>query len=184
MNSFEIPGAPGRDTDASPSVEQHRAEAPATVACAILTISDTRTADNDTSGQLIRQQLTCRGHTVIAYEVVPDDADRIDAMIGAWTAREDIQAIIANGGTGIARRDTTYDVITRRLEKELTGFGEIFRMLSFEQIGAAAMLSRATAGILNGTVIFCTPGSSNAVKLAMDKLIGPELAHVIYELTK
>lgn len=174
----------GGGSGPSPSVEQHRAEAPATVACAILTISDTRTADNDTSGQLIRQQLTWRGHAVREYEIVPDDADRIDATITAWAARDDIQAIITNGGTGIARRDTTFDVITRRLEKELTGFGELFRMLSFEQIGAAAMLSRATAGVLHGTVIFCTPGSSNAVKLAMDKLIGPELAHVVHELTK
>ncbi len=168
----------------SPSVEQHRSEAPSTVSCGILTISDTRTAETDSSGQLIRQQLTWRGHDVAAYEIVPDEPDRINAMITEWSARDDIQAIITNGGTGIARRDTTYDVITRRLEKELIGFGELFRMLSFEQIGAAAMLSRATAGVVNGTVIFCTPGSSNAVKLAMDKLIGPELAHVVHELTK
>lgn len=169
---------------ASPSVDQHRAEAPATVACAILTISDTRTAENDTSGQLIRQGLTWRGHSVVEYQIVPDDADRIDATITAWTERGDIQAIVTNGGTGIARRDTTFDVITRRLDKELTGFGEIFRMLSFNEVGAAAMLSRATAGVIGKTVIFCTPGSANAVKLAMDKLIGPELAHVVYELTK
>lgn len=168
----------------SPSVEAHRAAAPAHVRCAILTISDTRTPETDTSGQIIRQQLTWREHAVAAYEIVPDEPDRIDAMITEWSNRDDIQVIITNGGTGIARRDTTFDVITRRLDKELTGFGELFRMLSFAEIGAAAMLSRATAGVVNGTVVFCTPGSSNAVKLAMDKLIGPELAHVVYEMTK
>ena len=166
------------------SVEQHREAAPESVRCAILTISDTRTPDTDTSGQIIRQQLVWRGHEVMAYEIVPDDAKRIGALFDQWVGREDIQAIITNGGTGIARRDTTFDAIAGRLDKRLDGFGELFRMLSFQQIGAAAMLSRAVAGVSGSTVVFCTPGSSNAVKLAMDSLIGPEIAHVVYELTK
>lgn len=184
MTSYDPRRGLEGEMNQSPSVEQHRSEAPSTVSCGILTISDTRTVETDTSGQLIRQQLTWRGHDVVAYKIVPDEPARIDATLTEWSGRSDVQAIITNGGTGIARRDTTFDVVTRRLEKELTGFGELFRMLSFEQVGAAAMLSRATAGIVNGTVIFCTPGSSNAVKLAMDKLIGPELAHVVHELTK
>ena len=168
----------------SASVEQHREAAPDVVRCAVLTISDTRTTETDTSGQLIRQHLSWRGHQIVAYEIVPDDAARIGALLDEWLGRDDIQAIITNGGTGIARRDTTFDAIAGRLDKRLDGFGEIFRMLSYQQIGAAAMMSRAVAGVSGSTVIFCTPGSSNAVKLAMESLIAPEIAHVVYELTK
>lgn len=168
----------------SPSVAQHREEAPRTVNVAVLTISDTRTKDDDRSGELIRQNLLWRGHDVRAYEIVPDDPARITQTIQAWIDDESIEAIISNGGTGIAGRDNTYDAITGLLEKRLDGFGELFRMLSFAEIGAAAMLSRATAGVANGTAIFSTPGSSNAVKLAMEKLIGPEIGHVVHEITK
>lgn len=179
-SSFDSqPGSHG-----SASTDEHRAEAPKTVSVAVLTISDTRSKEDDRSGQLIRQHLDWRGHTVAAYEIVPDDADRITATLTQWIADESIQAIITNGGTGIAGRDVTYDAITGLLEKRLDGFGEIFRMLSWEEIGAAAMLSRATAGVSNDTAIFATPGSSNAVKLAMEKLIGPEIAHVVHEITK
>ncbi len=171
-------------SDFSPSVEQHREAAPEVVRCAILTVSDTRTSETDTSGQLIRHHLSWRGHQIVAYEIVADDAEQIGTLLDEWTARGDIQAIVANGGTGIARRDTTFDAITGRLDKRLDGFGEIFRMLSYQQIGAAAMLSRAVAGVIGSTVIFCTPGSANAVKLAMESLIAPEIAHVVYELTK
>lgn len=168
----------------SPSVEQHREEAPRTVNVAVLTISDTRTRDDDRSGELIRQNLLWRGHEVRAYEIVPDDPARITQTIRGWIDDETIDAIVTNGGTGIAGRDNTYDAITGLLEKRLDGFGELFRMLSFAEIGAAAMLSRATAGVANGTAIFSTPGSSNAVKLAMEKLIGPEIGHVVHEITK
>ncbi len=168
----------------SPSVEQHREEAPRTVNVAVLTISDTRTRDDDRSGELIRQNLLWRGHEVRAYEIVPDDPARITQTIQGWIEDETIEAIITNGGTGIAGRDNTYDAITGQLEKRLDGFGELFRMLSFAEIGAAAMLSRATAGVANGTAIFSTPGSSNAVKLAMEKLIGPEIGHIVHEITK
>ncbi|MBA3274721.1 MAG: molybdenum cofactor biosynthesis protein MoaB [Chloroflexia bacterium] len=168
----------------SPSVEEHRNEAPRTVNVAVLTISDTRTRDDDRSGELIRQNLLWRGHEVRAYEIVPDDPARITAVLQGWIADETIEAVITNGGTGIAGRDNTFDAISGLLEKRLDGFGELFRMLSFPEIGAAAMLSRATAGVANDTAIFSTPGSSNAVKLAMEKLIGPELGHVVHEITK
>lgn len=168
----------------SPSTEAHRQESPASVQVAVLTISDTRTREDDRSGELIRQNLTWRGHDIAAYRIVPDDPDQIRAALEGWIADAEIAAIITNGGTGIAGRDNTFDTISGLLEKKLDGFGEIFRMLSFQEIGAAAMLSRAVAGVSNGTAIFSTPGSSNAVKLAMEKLIGPELGHVVHEIRK
>ena len=168
----------------SPSAEAHRKEGDRTVRCAVLTISDTRTKEDDRRGELVRQNLLWRGHEVTAYEIVPDDPARITETIVGWLAREDVEAVITNGGTGIAGRDNTFDAITGLLDKRLDGFGEIFRMLSYQEIGAAAMLSRAIAGIASGKPVFSTPGSSNAVKLAMEKLIGPELGHVVYELAK
>lgn len=176
-------GSFGNSTS-SPSTDQHRAEAPRSVACAVLTISDTRTKEDDRSGQVILEHLNWRGHTVAAYEIVPDDAAAITSLLKQWIADDAIGAIITNGGTGIAGRDVTYDAINGLLEKRLDGFGEIFRMLSFPEIGAAAMLSRAVAGVNNRTAIFATPGSSNAVRLAMEKLIGPELGHVVHEIRK
>lgn len=169
---------------ASTSTQQHRQEAPSSVTCAVLTISDTRNANDDKSGQIIRENLDWRGHEVVAYAIVRDDPEGIIAQLHEWIARDDIRAIVTNGGTGIARRDTTYDVVSRLLDKELTGFGELFRMLSYPEIGAAAMLSRAVAGVSGRTALFCLPGSSNAVKLGMEKLVAPELAHVVYEMTK
>jgi len=121
---------------------------------------------------------------VSAYEIVPDEPERIRKLLQEWINRADIQAILMNGGTGIAGRDTTYDVVTSLLDKRLDGFGELFRMLSFAEIGAAAMLSRAVAGVSQSTIIFAMPGSTNAVRLAMEKLIGPEIAHVVYEVRK
>ena len=180
----EPPFATNPQPAASASTEQHRHDAPPTVAVAVLTISDTRTPDDDRSGQLIKQQLTWRGHDLRDYAIVKDEPAAIEATLRAWLDRDDIRAIVTNGGTGIARRDTTYEVVERLLEKELTGFGELFRMLSYSEIGAAAMLSRAIAGVAGRTAIFCLPGSSNAVKLGMEKLIAPELAHVVYEMTK
>ena len=168
----------------SQSTEEHRAEAPTTVRVAVLTISDTRTREDDRSGQMIRTNLDWRGHEVADYIIVKDDAAQITATIGGWLGRDDIDAIITNGGTGIAGRDTTYEAISALLERRLDGFGELFRMLSWSEIGAAAMLSRAVAGVASGKAIFCTPGSSNAVKLAMEKLIGPEIGHVVHEIRK
>lgn len=168
----------------SQSVAEHRASAPDSVGCVVITVSDTRTHETDTSGAIMRERLTAAGHRVIGYEIVRDEPSEIHRLLDAWTEQADCQAILFNGGTGIARRDTTFDAISGRLEKTLPGFGELFRMLSYEEIGAAAMLSRATAGVLNGRLIFSTPGSSNAVALAMDKLIAGELAHLVFEVTK
>ncbi len=168
----------------SPSAQQHREASPEAVRCAVLTISDTRTPETDTSGQMIKDLLEIKSHHVVAYMVVKDDTAAIRATIEHWLKDDTVQAILTNGGTGIAGRDTTYDAITGMLEKRLDGFGELFRMLSYQEIGAAAMLSRAVAGVAKGRVIIAMPGSTNAVKLAMTKLVLPELGHLVYEVTK
>jgi molybdopterin adenylyltransferase len=171
--------------DASiPSYQEHRAKAPVVVGCAILTVSDTRTEETDASGALIREYLTLNGHEIRDYSIVKDEPEQIRATIDKWSSDPAIECVLSNGGTGIAKRDTTYDVISELIEKKLDGFGEIFRQLSFQEIGAAAILSRAVAGTYNGTLIIAMPGSSNAVRLAMEKLIATELGHLIYELNK
>jgi len=149
----------------------------ASVTCGVITVSDTRTEADDSSGQRIRALLESEKHTVGYYRIVRDEPDRITAVIAA--APPSIEVIICNGGTGVARRDTTYEAIARLLEKEITGFGELFRVLSYEQIGAGAMLSRATAGVAGRRVLFSLPGSTKAVELAMTKLILPQLGHVV-----
>lgn len=164
--------------------EAHRAAAPESVRCAILTVSDTRTTDTDTSGGLIRDTLRLAGHKIVDYQIVPDEPDQIRRMLADWVGRDDLQVVLSNGGTGIAARDTTYDAISGMLEKRLDGFGELFRMLSWQEIGAAAMLSRAVAGVAGGTLIVAMPGSTNAVRLAMTKLIIPEIGHLVYEINK
>ena len=152
------------------------------VACAVLTVSDTRTPETDKSGQLMQSQLVAAGHRVSHYQILKDDPAQITALVHSLAAREDIQTILLNGGTGIAPRDTTYDAISQLLTKELPGFGEIFRQLSYAEIGSRAIASRAAAGIHiqdnNSTLIFSVPGSSKAVKLAMEALILPELNHL------
>ncbi|HMM41001.1 MAG TPA: molybdenum cofactor biosynthesis protein B [Thermomicrobiales bacterium] len=168
----------------SQSVTEHRESAPKSVDCVVVTVSDTRTVETDKSGQIMRERLEAAGHRIVGYHIVRDEPAEIEQLLDRYAVAPDCQAILFNGGTGIASRDTTFDAISRRLEKTLPGFGELFRMLSFSEIGAAAMLSRATAGVLNGTLVISTPGSSNAVALAMDELIAPELAHIIFEINK
>jgi molybdopterin adenylyltransferase len=168
----------------SVSTEEHRQQAPKSIRCAVVTVSDTRTQDTDRSGSMIRQAMIDAGHDVIEYRIVPDEPDQIGALLDEIVNGGRCDAVIFNGGTGIARRDTTFDVIDQRLQKRLDGFGELFRMLSYEEIGAAAMLSRATAGVYRNCLVFLTPGSSNAVKLALDKLIVPEIAHMVFEIRK
>lgn len=168
----------------SASVAEHREAATETVRCAVLTVSDTRTEATDKSGTLIRELLRAANHPIVAYRVVPDEPDQIGPLLAEWSADPGIDVVISNGGTGIAARDTTYDVVASRIEKRLDGFGELFRMLSWDEVGAAAMLSRAVAGVMGSTVVFALPGSTNAVRLAMEKLILPEVAHVVYEITK
>jgi len=159
------------------SVHGHREHAPARVECAVITVSDTRTEADDTSGRRIKELLATHGHAVRMYRIVKDEPALITETLRS--APRQVAAIICNGGTGLSRRDTTYEAIRALLDKEITGFGEIFRMLSYEQIGAAAMLSRATAGVMNGQLVFSLPGSSAAVELAMTKLILPELGHAV-----
>lgn len=171
---------------ASEATEQHRAAGArrGPVACALVTVSDTRTPETDTSGAAIRERLEAAGHSVAFYRIVKDEPEEIAALLDQIIDETAAQAVLLNGGTGIARRDTTYDAVARKLEKTLPGFGELFRMLSYEEIGAAAMLSRATAGVYRDRLVFSMPGSSNAVKLAMDRLIVPELEHLAYELVR
>lgn len=165
--------------------EQHLKDAEAIVArVAVLTLSDTRTDATDTSGRRIRELLEDDRHVVAASAVIPDDAERLESTLGDWLAREDVDAVITNGGTGIARRDNTIPVVTRMLETPLPGFGELFRMLSWEQVRSAAMLSRAAGGVARGKLLFALPGSTQAVDLAMTKLILPELRHLVRELRR
>jgi molybdenum cofactor biosynthesis protein B len=170
--------------DTSPSVQEHRAAAPDSIRCAILTLSDTRTPETDKSGAFIRESLKADGNEVIDYRILPDEPARIRELVLEWSKDAGVDAILTNGGTGIARRDSTYDALTLLLEKRIDGFGEIFRMLSFQEIGAAAMLSRAVAGSVGSTIVIAMPGSSNAVRLAMEQLVLPELRHLVYELRK
>ncbi len=142
-----------------------------------MTVSDTRTEADDTSGQRIQALLTAGGHRIGLYRIVKDEPDQITAALAAAPAA--VEVIICNGGTGLARRDTTFEAITGLLDKEIPGFGELFRMLSYEQIGAAAMLSRATAGVAGSRVVFALPGSTAAVELAVTRLILPEIGHLV-----
>ena len=148
-----------------------------TVCCAVITVSDTRTAETDGSGRRIRELLEANGHRVAHYQILRDEPEMIANALGTLPAA--VAVVIVNGGTGVARRDTTYEALSRLLDKEISGFGELFRMLSYEQIGAAAMLSRATAGVAGERIVFALPGSTAAVELAMSKLILPQLGHVV-----
>ncbi|MDE5415934.1 MogA/MoaB family molybdenum cofactor biosynthesis protein [Alkalihalobacterium chitinilyticum] len=167
------------------STFEHKKEAPKTVNCMIITVSDTRTTATDKSGGLIKALLEETGHVVTEYQIVKDEYAGIQALLKQAETRADIDAILLNGGTGIALRDTTYEAVKDLLHKEMPGFGEIFRYLSYaEDIGTAAILSRAVAGVFGTKAIFSMPGSSGAVKLAMNRIIIPELGHVIREIRK
>lgn len=150
------------------------------VRCAIVTVSDTRTTADDHSGRRIAEILTVAGHDVRSHDIVPDDPERIATRARELLAQESIQALIFNGGTGLASRDSTIEALRPLLDKELTGFGELFRYLSYQEIGAAAMLSRATAGVASGCIMILLPGSTAAVELAMTRLVVPELGHMVF----
>ncbi|BAT51629.1 molybdopterin precursor biosynthesis protein [Nostoc sp. NIES-3756] len=162
----------------------HPDEPGVTVNCAVVTVSDTRTPEIDKSGQLIQQLLSDTNHTVVAYAIIPDEPTQIQAKIEILSQKGNLDAVIFNGGTGIAPRDNTYDAIEKLLEKTLPGFGEIFRYLSYQEIGSRAIASRAVAGVYKNKLIFSLPGSSNAVRLGMEKLILPELAHLVTQMRK
>jgi molybdenum cofactor biosynthesis protein B len=163
------------------STALHRKEAPASVRCFVLTISDTRTAGSDTSGDAISTALEAAGHVVAGRRIVHDDPDTVQRAVRAAV---DVDAVITTGGTGIAARDGTYEALSALFDKTIDGFGELFRFLSYEQVGSAAMMSRAVAGTMGRTAVFALPGAEQAVRLAMEKLILPEIGHVVRELRK
>jgi molybdenum cofactor biosynthesis protein B len=165
--------------------EQHLKSAKEiTARCAVVTLSDTRTAETDTSGQLIQKLLREAGHEVAAYRVIRDEAAELEKLLQMLLADERVDVVLTNGGTGIASRDQTIGVVERVIDQPLPGFGELFRMLSWQQVGAGAKLSRATGGMARGKPIFAMPGSSKAVELGMTQLVLPQVRHILYELRK
>ena len=167
------------------SADEHRQKAGTQpVPVAIVTVSDTRTPETDANRHYIEKRLTDLGHITAAYRLIKDEPDQVADAMTEMAARDDVRLILFNGGTGISPRDTTYDVISRMLEKTLPGFGELFRMFSYQEVGAAAMFSRATAGVYRGTLVFSMPGSPNAVQVALEKLILPEINHLAWEVVR
>jgi len=166
------------------TVAEHKAAAPPSVQCFIVTVSDTRTLDTDVSGRTIAELLTAAGHVVTGRTVIRDDPEMVHSTIERHLADRGVQVIITNGGTGISSRDSTYEAVTGMLQKKLDGFGELFRMLSYAQIGSAAMMSRACAGLVAGRIVIALPGSEAAVRLAVEKLIVPELGHLVQQASK
>ncbi len=160
---------------------QHKAHAPRHVRVFVLTVSDTRTEDTDEGGRICREQVEARGYTVAGKAIVRDEPTLVQGLISRIADEAAADVVISTGGTGISRRDNTYEAVAALLEKRLDGFGELFRMLSYAEIGSSAMMSRAVAGLYRGLVIFAVPGSPHAVRLAMEKLIGPELGHLKFE---
>jgi molybdenum cofactor biosynthesis protein B len=169
---------------ASRSVQEHRERGRGPVRCAVLTVSDTRTLETDEGGRLVVELLESAGHTVVRRGIVPDEPDRVRGWLEEALADPQVQAVLTTGGTGIAPRDRTYEVVSGLLEKRLDGFGELFRMLSYQEIGPAAMLSRAVGGVARGKVVLAMPGSPAAVRLAMEKLVLPELGHLVWEASR
>jgi molybdopterin adenylyltransferase len=163
--------------------KEHLKDSPRQVGCAVITVSDTRDEQTDKSGQLIRQLLEAGGHRIVHYRIVKDSPLQIKGELAILVENPKCQAILLNGGTGIAPRDTTYDTLAKMLEKRLDGFGELFRYLSYQQIGPGAMMSRALAGTLRGRIVISMPGSPGAVELAMEKLVLPELGHLVGTLS-
>lgn len=193
----------------SKSTDQHRQQSPHSVRCAVITVSDTRTLENDRGGKLLAELLSGAGHEVVRRDIVPDEPTRIAALLqrltgatGSASAQDalptgtsnasgtptkqppEVDAVLVTGGTGIAARDQTYETVSRLLTKTLLGYGELFRMLSYDDIGPAAMLSRAIGGVMGNVLVLTMPGSPAAVELAMQKLILPELGHLVYEARK
>jgi molybdopterin adenylyltransferase len=162
----------------------HKAEAPRSVGCFIVTVSDTRTEATDSSGRAIADLLIAAGHSVVGRLIVKDEPDAVRDAVVRQFVNVDVQVIITTGGTGITSRDTTYEAILGLLQKRLDGFGELFRMLSYQEIGAAAMMSRTCAGLASGRIVVSLPGSEGAVRLAMERLLIPELGHLVQQAKK
>ncbi len=168
----------------SETVREHRERGRGPVQCAVLTVSDTRTLETDRGGSLIVEMLRSAGHEVVRRGIVPDEPDQVRAWVQEALEDPSVQAVLTTGGTGIAPRDRTYEVVSQLLDKRLDGFGELFRMLSYQEVGAAAMLSRAIGGVARGKILLAMPGSPAAVRLAMEKLVLPELGHLVWEATR
>lgn len=168
----------------SESTKQHRCDSPKTVRCAVVTISDTRTLETDRGGLLIVEMLTAGGHEITDRRIVRDDPQEIEPLLLKLAVPAMTDAVLMTGGTGIAARDRTFETVSGLLTKAMPGYGELFRVLSYEDIGPAAMLSRAVGGVLNNVIVLTMPGSVAAVKLAMEKLIVPEIGHLVYEARK
>jgi molybdenum cofactor biosynthesis protein B len=160
---------------------EHRATSPATVRCAVLVVSDTRTRETDTSGAAVAELVAAGGHTLHERVILPDDPEAVRRQVEAWIAFPGVDVVITTGGTGLTARDSTCEAIAGLIEKPIDGFGELFRMLSYHEIGPAAMLTRAFAGAVRGTILIALPGSESAVRLAMTKLVVPELGHLVRE---
>jgi molybdopterin adenylyltransferase len=160
---------------------EHKAQGPAAVRCAVITVSDSRTLETDTGGQTVIVHLTGAGHTVVHREIIPDDPERMRPLLESLREQGDLDAILMTGGTGVTSRDQTFETVTALLDKPLPGYGEVFRMLSYHDIGPAAILSRATGGLIGRKVLLTMPGSPAAVRLAMEKIIVPELPHLVRE---
>lgn len=165
----------------SSTPQEHKAHAPTIIRCAVITVSDTRTIQTDTGGQEVVDRLQAAGHQVVAREIIPDDPARMRPLLESLRDRNDVDAVLMTGGTGITSRDMTYETVVSLLSKPLPGYGELFRMLSYQEIGTAAMLSRATGGLMDRKVLLTMPGSRAAVRLAMEKIILPELGHLVGE---
>jgi molybdopterin adenylyltransferase len=163
---------------------EHKATAPRSIGCWVLTVSDTKTPETDTSGEMIRRLLLEAGHRVIGSAIVRDEPKDVQRVIREACANDEVGAVIATGGTGITSRDSTYEAIEALLDKRLPGFGELFRMLSYQEVGAAAMLSRAQLGVHARRIVISLPGSPNACRLALEKLVIPELSHLIREVSR
>lgn len=161
--------------------EEHQTQGPPTAACAVITVSDTRTIETDTGGQAVIVHLTAAGHVVTCREIIPDDPDRMRPLLLSLKDRSDVDVILMTGGTGISTRDQTFETVSSLLDKPLPGYGEIFRMLSYQEIGPAAILSRAVGGLMGRKVLLTMPGSPAAIRLAMEKIIIPQLAHLLRE---
>ena len=164
--------------------EEHMKQARANLPCAVLTISDTRTKDDDGSGEIIINGLEANGHVVIEYAILPDSMTGIREAVSGLLRREEVKVIIVNGGTGITGRDVTVEAVEPLLDKRLDGFGELFRFLSYQEIGPAAIMSRAIGGLACGKIVLCLPGSTGAVRLAMERIILPQIGHMVLEAEK
>ncbi len=166
------------------SYQEHKQKAPQSVSCAVLTISDSRTEQDDESGRLLKEKLSQNGHRVISYSILKDEAESIEKKIYELLGQEELQVIITSGGTGVSHRDITVETVSPILEKKLDGFGELFRFLTYQELGTASIMSRAIAGVARGKVIICLPGSPGAANLAMDRVILPEIGHLVREATR